>query len=61
MACWAASPATTLSIHELTYVLQKLTVASVMTRDVVTATPDMHIERAAVIIHDNRIGALPVV
>ncbi|MFZ2448151.1 MAG: CBS and ACT domain-containing protein [Syntrophobacteraceae bacterium] len=56
-----ASPATTLSVHELTYVLQKLTVASVMTRDVVTATPDMHIERAAMIIHDNRIGALPVV
>lgn len=56
-----ASPATTLSVHELTYVLQKLTVGTVMRRDVITATPDMHIERAAMIIHDNRIGALPVV
>jgi len=56
-----ASPATTLSIHELTYVLQKLTVSHVMTREVVTATPDMHIERAAMILHDRKFGALPVV
>src|SRR5512139_3949583 len=42
-----ASPATTLSVHELTYVLQKLTVANIMTRKVVTATADMSIERAA--------------
>jgi acetoin utilization protein AcuB len=56
-----ASPATTLSVYELTYVLQKLTVASVMTKDVVTASPDMTIERAAQIIHDKKFGALPVV
>lgn len=56
-----ASPATTLSVHELTYVLQKLTVGNVMTRDVITATPDMHIERAAALLHDKNIGALPVV
>jgi len=55
-----ASPATTLSVHELTYVLQKLTVANIMTRKVITATPNMTIERAARIIHDNKIGALPV-
>jgi acetoin utilization protein AcuB len=56
-----ASPASTLSVYELTYVLQKLTVESIMTRDVLTATPDMTIERAARMIHDNKIGALPVV
>lgn len=55
-----ASPATTLSVHELTYVLQKLTVASIMTKKVITATPDTTIERAARILHDNKIGALPV-
>lgn len=55
-----ASPATTLSVHELTYVLQKLTVANIMTRKVVTATPDMTIERAARILRDHKIGALPV-
>ena len=56
-----ASPATTLSVHELTYVLQKLTVANIMTRKVITATPDMPIERAARLIHDNKISALPVI
>jgi acetoin utilization protein AcuB len=55
-----ASPATTLSVHELTYVLQKLTVANIMTRNVITATPDMTIERAARLIHDHKISALPV-
>ena len=59
-AAWA-SPASTLSVYELTYVLQKLTVESIMTREVVTATPDMTIERAALLIHDHKIGALPVV
>lgn len=55
-----ASPATTLSVHELTYVLQKLAVGNVMTKDVITATPDMPIERAAATLHDKKIGALPV-
>ncbi|NTW36485.1 MAG: CBS domain-containing protein [Syntrophobacteraceae bacterium] len=55
-----ASPATTLSVHELTYVLQKLTVAHIMTKNVTTATPNMTIERAARIMHDAKIGALPV-
>jgi len=56
---WASS-ATTLSVYELTYVLQKLVIAKVMTKNVLTATPDMTIERAARIILDNKIGALPV-
>jgi acetoin utilization protein AcuB len=56
-----ASPATTLSVHELTYVLHKITVDKVMRKEIITATPDMHIERAASILHDHKIGALPVV
>jgi acetoin utilization protein AcuB len=56
-----ASPATTLSIYELTYVLQKLTVESVMVRDLITVTPNSTIERAAKILHDRKIGSLPVV
>ncbi len=56
-----ASPATTLSIYELTYVLQKLTVESVMVKDVITIAPDATIERAAKILHDRKIGSLPVV
>ena len=56
-----ASPASTLSVYELTYILQKLTVEAIMTTEVITATPDLTIERAALIIHDHKIGALPVV
>lgn len=56
-----ASPATTLSVHELTYVLQKLTVANIMTKKVITGTPDMTIERAASILYEKKIGALPIV
>lgn len=56
-----ASPASTLSVYELTYVLQKLVVEKIMTREIITATPAMTIERAARIMHDSKIGALPVV
>lgn len=56
-----ASPATTLSIYELTYVLQKMTVESVMVKDPITITADATIERAAKILHARRIGSLPVV
>jgi acetoin utilization protein AcuB len=59
-SAWA-SPATTLSIYELTYVLQKLTVESVMVRKVITTTADATVERAARIMHDHKIGSLPVV
>ncbi len=55
-----ASPASTLSVHELTYVLQKLTVANIMTKKIITATPDMTIEKAAHLMHDNKISSLPV-
>jgi acetoin utilization protein AcuB len=50
-----------LSIYELTYLLQKLTVESVMVKDVITTTPDATIERAAKIMHDKKIRSLPVV
>ncbi|MBW2722567.1 MAG: CBS domain-containing protein [Deltaproteobacteria bacterium] len=56
-----ASPATTLSIYELTYVLQKLTVESVMVKELITISPGATIERAASIMHDRKIGSLPVV
>ena len=56
-----ASPATTLSIYELTYVLQKLTVESVMIKDVITIGPGSTVERATRILHAHKIGSLPVV
>jgi acetoin utilization protein AcuB len=56
-----ASPATTLSIYELTYVLQKLAVESVMVKDLITISPGATVERAASIMHARKIGSLPVV
>jgi acetoin utilization protein AcuB len=55
------SPATTLSVWEMNYLLSKLTVGEVMTRDVITITEDTPIEEAARIMADNKIGGLPVV
>lgn len=55
------SPATSLSIHELHYLLSKLTVAEVMTKEVVTVTEDTPVEDAARIMTDRKIGSLPVV
>ncbi len=54
------SPATTLSVWEINYLLSKITVEEVMTRDVVTVTEDTPIEEAARIMADNKIGGLPV-
>jgi acetoin utilization protein AcuB len=56
-----ASPATSLEIRELHYLLDKLTVGEIMTRNVITISPDVSIEEAAILLHDNKIGCLPVV
>ncbi len=55
------SPATSLSIHELHYLLSKLTVAEVMTKETVTVTEDTPVEDAAWIMSDRKIGSLLVV
>ncbi len=55
-----ASPATTLSTHELSYLLEKVTVDMIMIRSVVTISTSTTIERAAYIMQQHRINALPV-
>lgn len=55
------SKATTLSRFELTYLLSKMTVAEIMTQKVITVSPDVPIEEAALIMQRNQIGGLPVV
>ncbi len=54
------SPATSLSVWEMNYLLSKITVRDVMTRQVMTVTEDAAIEQAARIMADNKIGGLPV-
>jgi acetoin utilization protein AcuB len=55
-----ASPATTLSVHELNYLLTQLTVEMIMKKKIITISPDTTIEMAALIMQENRISALPV-
>ena len=54
------SPATSLSVHELHYLISKIKVEDVMAKDVVTATEYTPLEEAARIMADNKIGSLPV-
>lgn len=55
-----ASPATTLSTHELGYLLDKILVKMIMIKTMVTVTPETTIERAAFIMQKNNINSLPV-
>jgi len=55
-----ASPATTLSAHELNYLLTKVTLNMIMVKKFVSVPPSMTIERAALTMQEQRIGALPV-
>ena len=55
------SPATSLSIYEMHYLLSKLTVGQVMVKNVITVAEDTPVEDAARIMTDHKIGSLPVV
>ncbi|MBI3455301.1 MAG: CBS domain-containing protein [Candidatus Rokubacteria bacterium] len=55
-----ASPATSLEAHELNYLLNRLTVAEIMTSPVITIGPTFPAEEAARLMAQERIGALPV-
>jgi acetoin utilization protein AcuB len=55
------SPATSLSVWEINYLLARLTVSSVMTKSLVTVSPRQDTRDAALLMLDHKIGALPVV
>ena len=55
------SPATSLSRHEVDYLLFKTSVESVMSKDVITTTPDTLLEEASLLLRNHDIGGLPVV
>jgi len=54
------SPATSLSIYEMHYLVSKIKVSDLMSRDVITVSEDCPLEEAARIMVDNSIGGLPV-
>ena len=54
------SPATSLSVWEMNYMLSKIKINRLMTPEVITTTPDTTIEDAAHLMVLNRVGGLPV-
>ena len=58
-----ASPsnATSLSIYELNYLIARLTVGHIMTREPITIAPDSSIEAAARLMLEHKVSSLPVV
>ncbi|KUK37076.1 MAG: Acetoin utilization protein AcuB [Thermacetogenium phaeum] len=56
------SPATSLSIFELNYLLARTKIGEIIKKQqVITIEPDAYLEEAALIMRDNQIGAIPVV
>ena len=55
------SPATSLSVYEIHYLMARITVQDVMTKDVISIEENTPLEEAARIMVDNKIGGLPVV
>jgi acetoin utilization protein AcuB len=54
------SPASSLSIHEMAYLLSKITVKQLMSKNVVTITKDTTVEEAARLMVDQDLSCLPV-
>jgi acetoin utilization protein AcuB len=57
-----ASPSkvTSLDIWELHYLMSKILVKKIMKKEVITVSPETTLERAAILMFDNKIGGLPV-
>lgn len=54
------SPATTLSKYEINYLTEKIRVKDVMTKAVISVSPDTTVEEATMIMHEEDVGCLPV-
>lgn len=59
----APSSATTLSIHELNYILVKTKIKDILPKkqNLITISSDSYIETAAKVMRQNNVGALPVI
>jgi acetoin utilization protein AcuB len=55
------SPATSLSAWEINYLLAKMTVKDIMSRNLVTVSPATTVESAVALAQNKGVGALPVV
>jgi CBS domain-containing protein len=57
----APSSATSLSVWEMRYLWEKLTVSEVMTRPLITVTPETSMLEAVRLLYEYRFNSLPVV
>jgi acetoin utilization protein AcuB len=57
----SASDATTLEIHELIFLLSKIKVKEIMTKDPITIPSDYTVEETAEVLLENKISGVPVV
>ncbi len=55
------SKATSLDIWELHYLMSKIKLKDIMTKNPITVAPGTTLEHAAILMFDNKIGGLPVV
>jgi CBS domain-containing protein len=55
------SEATSLSIYEVHYLVSRLTVGQIMTKPVISVSPDATVQAAAALMLKHRIAGLPVV
>ena len=55
------SKATTFSMGEITYLLSKTKISQIMSKNIITISPDALLEEAAILMRDNEISFLPVV
>ena len=57
----SASDATSLESHELFYLLSKITMEEIMTKDPITVPPDFTVEETAKVLMEKKISGVPVV
>ncbi len=55
------SPATSLSMYELHYLISQIKIKDVMTKEVITAHENVPLEEVARMMADNKIGCVPIV
>ena len=56
----SASDATLLDVHELNYLLTKVKVADIMSKNPITVPPDFTLEETASLLLHNKISGVPV-
>jgi acetoin utilization protein AcuB len=56
----SASDATTLDVHEMLYLISKIKVKSIMSKNPISVSPDLTVEETAEVLLNNKISGAPV-